>query len=64
MPRISKKRKQEWSLFIDETGRIRYNGLCLKCRNDCKQSHRAIVLECRRYRSKRAKEGEDARERS
>lgn len=64
MPRMSKKRKQEMSLFIAETGRIRYNGLCLKCRNDCKQSFRATVLECRRYHSKRAKEGEDAHERS
>ena len=59
MPRMTKKRKQEMSLFIAETGRIRYNSLCLKCRNDCKQSFRATVLECRRYRSKRAKEGED-----
>lgn len=64
MPRMSKKRKQEWSLFIAETGRIRYNDLCLRCKNDCKQSFRATVLECRRYRSKRAKEGDDAHERS
>ena len=59
MPRMSKKKKIEMSLFLSETGRIRHNDLCLKCRNDCKQSFRATVLECRRYRSKRAKEGED-----
>ena len=64
MPKMSKKKKMEMSLFLSETGRIRHNDLCLKCRNDCKQSFRATVLECRRYRSKRAKEGDDAHERS
>ena len=64
MPRMSKKKKMEMSLFLSETGRIRHNDLCLKCRNDCKHSFRAIILECRRYHSKRAKEGDDAHERS
>ena len=64
MPKMSKKKKIEMFLFLSETGRIKYNDLCLRCRNDCKQSFRATVLECRRYRSKRAKEGEDAHERS
>lgn len=64
MPKMSKKKKMEMSLFLSETGRIKYNDLCLRCRNDCKQSFRATILECRRYRSKRAKEGEDAHERS
>ena len=64
MPRMSKKRKQEWSLFLGNSGRIKCNDLCLRCKNDCKQSYRAIVLECRRYRSKRAKEGDDAHEQS
>ena len=36
MPRMSKQRKQEWSLFLNERNRITYNGLCRKCRNDCK----------------------------
>ena len=62
MPRMSKKRKQEMSLFLSETGRIRHNDLCLKCKNACKQSFRAIVLECRRYRSKRSKKGDDPHE--
>ena len=64
MPKMSKKKKTEMSLFLSETGRIRHNDLCLKCRNDCKQSFRAIILECRRYHSKWAKEGDDAHERS
>ncbi len=27
MPRMSKKRKQEWALFLNERNRITYNGL-------------------------------------
>lgn len=45
MPRLSKKAKQEWDFFINpETGRRTYNSLCLKCKNKCKQSHKAIVV--------------------
>ena len=36
MPRMSKKRKQEWALFLNERNRITVGGLCRKCRNDCK----------------------------
>lgn len=54
MPRMSKKRKLEWSLFLNERGRITYNDLCRKCFYDCKQSYRAIVIECPRYLSKRS----------
>ena len=32
MPRISKKRKQEWALFLKDQNRITYNELCRKCR--------------------------------
>ncbi len=44
MPRMSKKRKQEWALFLNERNRITYNELCRKCSNDCKQSFRCIVV--------------------
>ena len=45
MPRLSKKAKQEWDFYINpETGRRTYNSLCLKCKNKCKQSHKAIVV--------------------
>ena len=44
MPRMSKKRKQEWALFLNERNRITYNELCRKCSNDCKQSFRCILL--------------------
>lgn len=55
MPRLSKKAKQEWDFFISsKTGRRIYNDLCRKCRNSCKQSFRAIVVDCPRYSSKRS----------
>ena len=54
MPRLSKKEKQEWDFFINlKTGRRTYNSLCLKCKNKCKQSHKAIVVFCPKYKSKR-----------
>ena len=54
MPRLSKKVKQEWDFFINpETGRRTYNSLCLKCKNKCKQSRKAIVVFCPKYKSKR-----------
>ncbi len=55
MARLSKKLKQEWYFFISpETGRRTYNDLCRKCRNECKQSFRAIVVCCPLYCSKRS----------
>ncbi len=67
MPRMSKKRKQEWEFFLRQTqvgamtrNRINYNDLCRKCVHECKQSYRALVIECPRYCSKRSKEGHNA----
>ena len=55
MARLSKKLKREWDFFISpKTGRRTYNDLCRKCRNDCKQSFRAIVVCCPMYCSKRS----------
>ena len=55
MARLSKKLKQEWDFFISpKTGRRTYNDLCRKCRKDCKQSFRAIVVCCPLYCSKRS----------
>ena len=54
MPKLSKSEKQEWDFFINpETGRRTYNSLCLKCKNKCKQSYKAIVVLCPNYKSKR-----------
>ena len=57
MPRMSKKLKQEWSFFLNDRGRKAYNTLCRNCVFPCKQSFRAIVIECPHYCSKRSKAG-------
>lgn len=59
MPRMSKKRKEEWSFFLNDRSRITYCDLCRRCTRDCKQSFRATVVECPRYCSKRAKAQND-----
>ena len=56
MPAMSKKRKQELSMFLNEAGRVAYNSLCRRCVHTCKQSYKAMVVECRRYLSKRSVE--------
>ena len=38
MPRMSKKRKLEWSFFLNHRNRITYNDLCRGCTRECKQS--------------------------
>lgn len=55
MPRLSKKAKREWDFFINpKTGRRTYNDLCRKCSNECKQSFKAVIVSCPKYRSKRS----------
>ena len=54
MPRMSKKRKKELAFFLNDRGRRSYNGLCRKCQHECKQSFRAVMIDCPRYLSKRA----------
>lgn len=56
MPRMAKKRKQELNFFLNDMGRVNYNVLCRRCVRSCKQSFRAVVVECNRYLSKRAME--------
>ena len=55
MPRMSKKRKHELSFYLNDRGRVTYNELCRKCQHGCRQSFRAVVVDCPRYLSKRAK---------
>lgn len=55
MPRMSKKLKKELAFFLNERGRRIYNELCRKCQHDCKQSFRAVIVDCPRYLSKRSK---------
>ena len=55
MPRMSKKQKRELAFFLNSRGRKTYNDLCRKCQRDCRQSSRAVIVECPRYLSKRSK---------
>ena len=54
---MSKKRRVEWSFFLNDRSRVTYNELCRRCRRDCKQSFRAVVIECPKYLSKRSRKG-------
>lgn len=45
----SKKWRLEWSLFLSEKGRRKYNKVCRRCVRDCKQSFRAGLLACPHY---------------
>lgn len=55
MPKLSKKLKQEWNFFINRnTGRRTYNSLYLKCKNKCKQSYRAVIVYCHKFKTKRS----------
>ena len=56
MSRMSKKRKQELALFLNERGRVEYNSLCRRCVRSCKQAYSVLVIECGRYLSRRSKE--------
>lgn len=62
MPRMSKKRRLEWSFFLRQVkvgnttcDRITYNDLCRGCTHSCKQSFQAVIILCPRYYSKRRK---------
>lgn len=59
MPRMSKKRREEWSFFLNCHNRITYNPICCGCTQDCKQSFRMGIVACDRYWSKRWKPRED-----
>lgn len=53
MPRLSKRDKRNWSLFLHpDTGRKTYHDLCRKCLRPCKQSYRVHVIECRKFAPK------------
>ena len=55
----SQKWRLEWSFFLGPSGRRQYNSVCRGCARDCKQSFRAEVIACPRYRSKRSKNCKD-----
>lgn len=41
--------------LLNDRSRITYNELCRKCQHECKQSFRAVVVDCPKYLSKRSK---------
>lgn len=47
----SKKWRLEWSLFLSEKGRRKYNKVCKRCVRDCKQSFRVAIMTCPKYKS-------------
>ena len=49
----SKKWKLEWSFFLDNDGRRKYNDLCRRCLHPCKQSFRTEIVACPFYAFKR-----------
>lgn len=53
MPRMPAYLKSEWTFFLDERGRKKYNDLCRSCERICKQSFRSIIVKCPKYLSKR-----------
>nr|WP_148445174.1 hypothetical protein [Lachnospiraceae bacterium] len=50
--------KHELFFYLNDRGRVTYNELCRKCQHGCRQSFRAVVIDCPRYLSKRAKKKE------
>ena len=51
MPRMSNKRRLEWSFFLRQVkvgnttcDRITYHDLCRGCTHSCKQSFRAVII--------------------
>ena len=55
----SKKWRLEWSFFLGENGRRRYNKICKGCVHPCKQSFRAVLITCPHYQSARSKKCAD-----
>ena len=57
MPRMSKKKRLEMSMFSNDKGRIECNRLCKACAQDCKQSHKAVIIDCPKYTPRQKKSG-------
>lgn len=54
MPKMSNRKKAEFDFFLNKHNRIEYNKKCKQCINNCKQSHKADLITCHRYISKRS----------
>jgi len=58
----SQKWKLEWSFFLDTDGRRKYADLCRRCVRSCKQSFRAVVIDCPHFFSKRSEQTENCKD--
>ena len=54
----SKKWRQEWSFFIGDSGRRKYNRFCVRCLHDCKQSFRVNLISCPGFFRKEQQRGQ------
>lgn len=54
---MSKKKKREYAIFLNDQNRITYNKLCKQCMKDCKQSFRCIVIQCPKFKKKEIRHG-------
>ena len=57
MSRMSKRKWLEMSMFINSKGRVESNRLCKACAHDCKQSYRAIIIDCPKHMPRPKKPG-------
>ena len=53
--KVNSRNRMYWSFFLDGNGRIRYNRQCGRCAKDCKQSYRAVIVNCPFFEKKGVK---------
>jgi hypothetical protein len=49
---IDYETNDEWAFFINSKGRRQFNKQCKRCKYDCKQSFRAEIVRCDKFRDK------------
>lgn len=54
MARLSKKLKEQWQFFLNKFNRMTFNENCKQCENDCKQSFRALIIQCPKFIKRRS----------
>jgi hypothetical protein len=58
MPRYTEEFKKERTFFIKlSTGYITFNMKCKKCKRNCKQSYKAVLIACPIYKNGNEKLG-------
>ncbi len=49
------KKNNETAFYQDDKGKIKYNSVCEKCLNPCKQSFKAKIVTCPNFRGKKTR---------